>query len=68
MKYQHICILAINGIELCIIIVHLTFSLKYIMVLFSVGETFVTRKITRAVAKISLGLQDEVIISEQLRI
>ena len=24
------------------------------------GETFVTRKITRAVAKISLGLQEEV--------
>lgn len=24
------------------------------------GETFVTRKITRAVAKIHLGLQDEV--------
>ena len=28
--------------------------------LFSLGETFVTRKITRAVAKIHLGLQQEV--------
>lgn len=27
---------------------------------FIIGETFVTRKITRAVAKISLGLQEEV--------
>lgn len=29
-------------------------------VIFNSGETFVTRKITRAVAKIHLGLQDKV--------